>query len=255
MWLQGRSELTYRSQKPMRLRGDVDVASHRVAIEAIKAEIDGGALEGRIAISHDPAGGGASFDAELKAERLDLDAATAFARSLAGPQAEWPEQARISLNIGHAISAGQELHPFMAKFGYGANTISLEQLKVGEAGGVMMEGAGAFDRVNATGKLALNSSAASLGQITGLIAPLAPSVASRLNSMALGPGPARLKLTLAIDKDADHADRASAHAALDLDAPQFRGSAIITAKPETAALRGIDLDKLRSSEINFESKL
>ena len=255
MWLQGRSELTYRNQKPMRLRGDVDVASHRVAIEAIKAEIDGGAVEGRIAISHDPADGGASFDAELKAERLDLDAATAFARALAGPQAEWPEQARISLNIGHAISAGQELHPFTAKLGYGPKTVSLDQLKVGEAGGVMVEGAGAFDRVNATGILALNSSAASLGQIAALVAPLAPSVASRLNSMALSPGPARLKLTLAVDKDADHADRASAHATLDLDAPQFRGSASITAKPETVALRGIDLDKLRHSEISLESKL
>ena len=30
-----------------------------------------------------------------------------------------------------------------------------------------LEGAGAFDRVNATGRLALNSSAASLGRITG----------------------------------------------------------------------------------------
>jgi hypothetical protein len=255
MWLQGRSELTYRSQKPMRLSGDVDVAAHRVAIEAIKAEIDGGAVEGRIAISHDAAGGGAAFDAELKAERLDLDAATAFARSLAGPQAEWPEQARISLDIGHAISAGQELHPFMAKLGYGPNTISLDQLKVGQASGVMVEGTGAFDRVNATGKLALNSSAASLGQIAGLITPLAPSLASRLNSMALGPGPARLKLTLAVDKDADHADRASAHATLDLDAPQFRGAATITAKPEIAALRGIDLDKLRRSEISLDSNL
>ena len=254
MWLQGRSELTYRSQKPMRLRGEVDVAPQRVAIEAIRAEIDGGAVEGRIAIAHDPVGG-AAFDAELKAERLDLDAATAFARALAGPQAEWPEQARISLDIGHAISAGQELHPFMAKLGYGPKTVSLEQLKVGEPSGVMVEGAGTFDRVNATGKLALNSSAASLGQISGLIAPLAPAVASRLNSMALGPGPARLKLALAVDKDADRADRASAHATLDLEAPQFRGSASVAAKPETAALRGIDLDKLRRGEISIESKL
>ena len=46
-----------------------------------------------------------------------------------------------------------------------------------------LEGAGNFDRVNATGKLALNSSAASLGQITALIAPFAPALASRLDSM------------------------------------------------------------------------
>ncbi len=255
MWLQGRSDLTNRIQKPMRLHGDVNVTPDRVAIDAIKAEIDGGDVEGRIAVSHNETSGGASLDAELKAERLDLDAATAFVRALLGPQAEWPEQAMISLDIAHAISAGQELHPFMAKLGYDAKTISLDRLRIGEASGVMLEGAGAFDRIDATGKLVLNSSAASLGQITGLIAPLAPSVASRLNSMGLSPGPARLKLALAVDKDADHADRARAHATLDLDAPQFKGSATITARPEAAALRGIDLDKLRRSEISLESKL
>ena len=92
-WLQGRSEVTYRSQKPLRLRGDVTVAPDRVSIEAMKAEIDGGAVEGRAAVS--TAGGSSRIDAELKAERLDLDAATALARSLAGPQAEWPDEARL----------------------------------------------------------------------------------------------------------------------------------------------------------------
>jgi hypothetical protein len=252
-WLQGRSEVTYHSQKPMRLRGDVNVALDRVAIDAIKAEIDGGAVEGRIAFANNA--GGARFDAELKAERLDLDAATAFVRSLLGPQAELPEQVQLSLDIGHAISAGQELHPFTAKLGYGPKAISLDGLKIGAASGVTVEGAGAFDRVNATGKLALNSSAASLGQITGMIAPLAPGFASRLTAMGSSPGPARLKLTLALDKDPEHADRTSAHATLDLDAPQLKGLATITARPEASALRTIDFDKLQRSEINIESKL
>ena len=254
-WLQGRSEVTFRSQKPMRLRGDVNVTADRVSIDAIKAEIDGGAVEGRIAVATDAAGGGARVDAELKAERLDLDAATAFVRSLLGPQAEWPEQVQLSLDIGHAISSGQELHPFTAKLGYGPKAISLDGLKIGAAGGVAVEGTGAFDRVNATGKLALNSSAASLGQITGLVAPLAPAFAARLNAMGPGPGPARLKLTLALDKDSEHADRTNAHAALDLDAPQLKGLTTITARPEIAALRALDLDKLQRSDINIESKL
>ena len=254
MWLQGRSELTYRSQKPMRLSGDVNVGANRLAIEAIKCEIDGGAFEGRIALSRDAASG-ALLDADFKAERLDLDSASAFARALMGPQAEWPERTRLSLDIGHAISAGQDLHPFVARLGYGPKTISLNSLKIGEASGVMLEGSGTFDRANATGNLALSSSAASLAQITGLIAPLAPSVASRLNAMGLGAGPARLKLALAIDKDAERADHASARASLDLDAPQFKGSATIAARPEAAALREIDLDKLRQSEIKLESKL
>jgi large subunit ribosomal protein L24 len=254
-WLQGRSEITFRSQKPLRLNGNVSVAPGRIAVDAMKAEIDGGAVEGRVAVSNLQASGGSRVDAELKAERLDLDAATTFVRSLAGPQAEWPEEAQLSLDIGRATSAGQELRPFAAKLGYGPKTIALDQLKIGETGGVMMEGAGSFDRINATGRLALNSSAASLGQITGLIAPLAPALASRLNSMGTSPGPARLKLTLDLEKNSEHADRANARAVLDLDAPQLKGVATITAKPDIAAMRGIDLDALRRSEFGIESKL
>ncbi len=254
-WLQGRSEVSYRGQKPLRLRGNVSVAANRVAIEAMKAEIEGGAVEGRVALSSQSAGGGSRLDAELKGERLDLDAAAAFARSLAGPQGQWPEEALVSLDIGRAISAGQELRPFSAKLGYSPKTISLEQLRIGEASGMMLEGAGNFDRVNATGRLALSSSAASLGQITGLIAPFAPRLASRLNSIGPGPGPARLKLTLDVDKNSKAADRASARAVLDLDAPQLRGAVTITATPEIAALIGIDVDALRRSEFSIESKL
>jgi hypothetical protein len=254
-WLQGRSEIAYRSQKLLRLRGDVSVTGNRMAIEAMKAEIDGGAVEGRLALSNLPAGGGSRFEAELKAERLDLDAATAFTRSLAGPQAEWPDEAQLSLDIGHATSAGQELRPLMAKLGYGPNKILLDRLKIGEAGGVTVEGTGHFDRANATGRLAINSSAASFGQITALVAPFAPSLASRLNALGTGAGPVRAKLALDLDKNSERADRTDAHAMLDLDAPQFKGVATLTAKPDVAAVRGIDLDALVRSETNIEAKL
>jgi uncharacterized protein involved in outer membrane biogenesis len=252
-WLQGRGEVTYRSQKPLRLRGDVSVAPDRIAIDAMKTEIDGGAVEGRVALSHP--GGGSRFDAELKAERLDLDAATALARSLAGPQAEWPDEARLSLDIGRATSAGQELRPLLATLGYDAKTISLQRLKIGQPDNVMIEGSGNFDRANATGRLTLGSTAASLGQITGLIAPFAPAATARLNAMGSGAGPARLKLTLDLDKNPQHADRASVRAVLDLDAPQLKGATTITAKPAIAAVRGIDLEALGRSEIGIETKL
>jgi hypothetical protein len=252
-WLQGRSEVTYRSQKPLSLHGNVVVAADRFAIEAMKAEIDGGAVEGRVAVSNIAAGGGSRIEAELKAERLDLDAATAFARALAGPRADWPEEGHLALDIGRATSAGQELHPLIAKLGYTPKTISLDQLKIGEPDSVMMQGAGSFDRANATGQLALDSSAASLGRITALIAPLAPAAASRLNALGTGSGPARLKLNLDLDKSS--AGRANARAVLDLDAPQLKGVITMTAKPDIAAVRGLDLDALRRSEIGIESKL
>ncbi|MDO8396836.1 MAG: AsmA-like C-terminal region-containing protein [Bradyrhizobium sp.] len=252
-WLQGRTEVVYRSQKPLRLRGDLTVAPDRVAIEAMKAEIDGGAVEGRVEVSTAP--GGSRIDAELKAERLDLDAATALARSLAGPQAKWPDEARLTLDIGRAISAGQELRPLLAKVGYGPKSFALEQLKIGQASQVMLEGAGSFDRVNTSGKLTLNSSAASLGQITALIAPLAPALAARINAMGAGPGPARLKLSLDLDKTAQQADRANARAVFDLDAPQLKGVVTIVAKPVITALHGIDLAALGRSEFSLESRM
>ncbi|HXO70423.1 MAG TPA: AsmA-like C-terminal region-containing protein, partial [Bradyrhizobium sp.] len=254
-WLQGRGEIVFRNQKPLRVNGNLNVAPDRLAIDGLKAEIDGGTLEGRVAVLNRTAGDGSRVEAALKADRLDLDAATAFTRSLAGPQAEWPDEAQLSLDVGRAASAGQELRPFVAKLSYGPKTISLDQLKIGEASGVRMEGAGSFDRVNATGKLTLNASTASFAQFTALIAPVAPVVAARLNAMAVRPGPAGLKLSLDLGKNPDHADRANAHAVIDIDAPDFKGATTITAMPVIAAVRGIDLDALAQSEIGIESKL
>jgi large subunit ribosomal protein L24 len=118
----------------------------------------------------------------------------------------------------------------------------------------MVEGAGSFDRTTATGKLALNSSAASLGRISGLIAPFAPALASRLNAMGTAPGPARLKLALDLDRNAQQTG-ASARAVLELDAPQLKGTATITAKPDVAAVRAADLGALGRSEFGVEAKL
>ena len=104
-WLQGRSDIVQRSQKPLRLRGDVTAAPGGFSIDAMKAEIDGGAVEGRVAVSHPQGGSGARLDVDLKAERLDLDAAAAVVRSLLGPQPEWPDEVQLSLDISRAILA------------------------------------------------------------------------------------------------------------------------------------------------------
>jgi hypothetical protein len=254
-WLQGRSEPTLRSQKTLRLRGDVSVAPNLLTIDGMKVELDGGAVEGWAVLSHWQPGGIAQVAAGLKAERLDLDAATALLRSLAGPQAEWPEEAQLSLDIGRAISSGQELRPLAVKLGYTPKTISLDRLKIGQPDGVMMEGVGSFDRANATGKLALSSSAASFNQLTALIAPLAPSVVARLNAMGTGQGPARAKLALDLDRIPGQTDRVSARAVLDLDTPQLKGVTTLTAKPTVAAINGMDIEAVKRSEVAVESKL
>jgi AsmA family/AsmA-like C-terminal region len=254
-WLQGRGEIAYRSQKPLRLRGDVAVAPEGFAIDAMKADIEGGTVEGRVAVSHRQAIHGSRVDAELKAERLDLDAAMAVARSLAGPQGEWPDEAKLSLDIGRATSAGQELSPLLARLAYSPAKLSLEQLKIGQFENVILDGAGNFDRVNASGWFVLNSSAASLSRLTSLIVPFSPALAARLNAMGTSPGPARLKLALDLSRNAGQSDRVQARAVADLESTALKGGITITAKPAIAAIQGIDLAALRSSDVGIESKL
>ena len=254
-WLQGRSDLASRSQKPLRLHGDVGVASGRFTVNALRAEIEGGVIEGRVALDASAEAGGSRLEASLKAERLDLDAAAAFARTIVGPQAEWPEQAAVSLDIDRVMLAGQELHPFAVKFGYSPKIVALEQLKFGQSGGLTVEGTGSLDRSDASGILALHAGAASVGQITALLTPFSPALAARLSAMAIPPGAARLKLALDIGRDAERPDRANARAVLDLNVPQFKGSATVIAKPALAAFRSIDLDALGRSEISITSRL
>jgi large subunit ribosomal protein L24 len=252
-WLQGRSEIGFRSQKPLHLHGDVSVAADRIAIDAMKAEIDGGTLSGSVAFAAPSAGEGSRLDADLKADRLDIDAATAFVRSMAGPQAEWPEKAQLSLDIGRAISAGQELGPLLAKLGYDPKAVMLDQLKVGRPDNVSLEGVGNFDRTGAKGKLTLDSTAASLGRITGWIAPFAPSFAARLNALGPDSGPAHLKLALNLGNVKGQSGTASA--VLDLDAPQLKGQVSGTVTPPANAVRDLDFDKIRHSEFALESNL
>lgn len=254
-WLQGRSEVNRRSTRPLRLAGDVTIAANHLAIDKLKADIEGGTVEGRIAFVQTGASKGSRIDAALKADRLDLDAAASFVRALAGPQGEWPEEATLSLDIGRAISAGQELRPFAAKLGYGPTSLSLEQLRFGQASGVTTEASGSFDRTRANGKLALKSSANSLHDLTALLEPIAPAVRARFDAIAPLPGATRLKLDLSLDKNTEHADRSDARVVFDLDAPQLKATATLAAQAPVAAVNGIDIDKLRNSDFTLETKL
>jgi len=254
-WMQARSDIAFRNPKPLRLRGKVRIGPDRAAIEALKAEIDGGTVEGRLALSQQ-AGTGSRLEAILKADRLDLDAATAFARALAGPQGDWPDQAQFSLDIGEAISSGQKLRPFTARFGYSPKSVLLDNLKFGDASGVTLESWGNFDRIGAMGKLELNATASSLGQFTGFVTPFAPSFASRLNLLGTGPGPVRARLAFDLgSKRAGAADRVDAQAAFEFESPLFKGSGKLSAQPKIASVRGFDVNDVSRSEIGLETKL
>ena len=250
-WLQGRSDVTYRNQKPLNLRGDMTVAADRIALDGIKTDINGGALEGRLSLSN-AADGKSRFEAALTAARFDLDAASSLFAMLTGPQVTWPDEVQISLDAASAVVAGQDVRPAAVSLSYGPKTISLDRLQIGDASkGVGINGAGSFNRVDGSGKLALTAAAPLLSQIGSFIAPFAPAVAERINTMT-APGVARLQLSA----DAATAqDKVNARAVLDIDAPDVKGSVTLTASPPLAAVQGADLAALKRDAFNVETKL
>lgn len=254
-WLTGRAE-SYRSPKPLRVSGQVDFASDRIAVTNLKAEIDGGTLAGRIALFARGLSGDSEFDGALTADRLDLDTAVAFVRAVGGPQTEWPDRAQLTLNIANAVSSGQELRPFAVKLGYDPKTVTLAQLKIGSASGMTVEGAGAFNRDETTGKLTLSAAATSVDQLTNLLRPFAPTVAERIGaSSGNARGAAQLKLALDLGKNSKDRNLAEARATIDIGLPQVSGVVTLTAMPKIQLLRGIDADALAQSEFTASWKL
>lgn len=254
-WLQGRSEVNRRSTRPLRLAGDVTIAANHLAIDKLKADIEGGTVEGRIAFVQTGASKGSRIDANLKADRLDLDAAASFVRALAGPQGEWPEEAKLSLDIGRAISAGQELQAFMARFSYGPNSIVLDRLKFGQVGGLTIDGGGNLDRATLQGRFVLHATAASLAQMASIAAPLAPTLTTRLSAVDLGPGPASADLVLDIPIMKAEPGKHPASAHFSFATQQVKGKIEAGAALSSSDLGSVDIVALSRTEFGVNAEL
>lgn len=254
-WLQGRGDVTYRSQKPLRLRGDATVAADRIALDGAIAEVNGGTMAGRLALLN-IAEGKTRFEAALKAASFDVEAASSLIAMLAGPQSAWPDEAQVALDADSAVLAGQTIRPAAVSVSYGPTKMTLDRIQIGDAGSdLAISGAGSFDRAEGGGKLALTAAAPSLAQIGGFIAPFAPAVAERLTAVAKEPGAARMQLTADVGKSKDRSGRTDARAVLDIDAPQIKGAITLTAAPNIDLMHGLDLSALRGKEFKVETRL
>lgn len=252
-WINGRGDAPSRGQKPVRIRGDASIGPDRIGIDAMKAEMDGGVVEGRIAFLTS-ADGNRRLDTALKSENFNLDAAVSFVGAIAGPQSGWPDEAKVSLDIARATLVGQDVRPVIAEFTFVRQSISVDRLMIGGASGVSLHGSGSIDRRVGSGKLALTASAPSLGQIGAIMTPFVPSIGGQLKSIPAMAGDARMRLAVDLGKSSN-SSRANLRAVLDIDAPQVNGAVIVTAVPSIDAARGLDLVELARTEVRIESKL
>lgn len=254
-WLQGRNEPGARNPQPLRVRGQVTAGAGKVTIDPLRGDVDGSTLDGRVMVADVGADTGGRVEAELRADRLDIDAFAALLRGFAGSKKDWPTRAQVALDIGTAISAGQELKPFIAAFRYSPEAISLDRFRVGEPSGLMLDGDGAFNRLNASGKLSMTARSASLGNIAKLLKPLAPDFAGRLEPVANEPGQVDLKLGLDINKAASKSDETAARLMLDIAAPQLSGKIDLGANVATEALNKFDLATVIQSRLRASADL
>ena len=251
-WLRGRGDIDYRAQKPIRARANVTLAASRVGIDDLKADFDNGVMTGRIAFTDIP-DGKTQLDAALKVDNFNIDSAGGLANTFASLTSNWPDATKISLDVGKAVLAGQDVSPVALEFTTGPGTISLNRLNIGDAKSFAISGSGSFDRGAGNGKLSLNASARSLERVGDLLMPLLPTLANRFKAVEPSPDGAQMQLSAILDTEKDQ-PKANARMSLDIDAPQLKGSIIFNAAPSFDAARGIDLAALLRNEIDSEVK-
>lgn len=250
-WLQGRSDATYRNQKPLRLRGDAVIAADRIGLDGMKAEINGGKIDGSIALLT-TADNKTRLEAVLSAPSLDVESVSSLVSVLAGPQSAWPDEAQIALDAERAVVAGQEVRPVGFTLSYGSKAIALERIQIGDAGSdLAVAGTGSFDRVDGKGRLSLDAAAPSLARVGAMVAPFAPAIAQRLNGLdVLGAVKTKLSAELVQERA-----RTNVRAAFDIDASQMKGALTLSAAPEMNIATGLNLAALSGSEFSASIKL
>jgi large subunit ribosomal protein L24 len=251
LWLQGQSDNSYRGQRPLKASGDLAISRERVAVDGLKAEVDGRPVEGRFSLA--AVEGKSRLDAALKAERLDFDASAAFARAMGGALRTWPDQATLSLDIAQLNVSSQAFKPVIARLVYNANAVVLERLRIGDSDGVAIDGNGSFDRTAATGQMNLSATSATLDPLARLIAPVAPKFSRRIAAVPAGAGNVWVGLTLELDKP--QGDRVGVRTSVDINTPQVKGVLTAAMTPPIAALRDFDTDALVRDEAVLTAKL
>ncbi|MES2602948.1 MAG: AsmA-like C-terminal region-containing protein [Pseudomonadota bacterium] len=254
-WLQGRGDATYRNQKPLRVRGEAIVAADRIGLDGMKAEINGGAIDGRIALLT-IADGKTRLEAALTAASFDVDAMSSLASVLAGPQSAWPDEGQFTLRAESAVLAGKTVRPAAVSLSYGPAKIALDRIEIGDAtSDLAISATGSFDRAEGGGNLGLYASSSSLARVGSFIAPFAPALAERLAAVAEEPGPALMLVAASIGKAKDRSGRTGADAVLNIDAPQIKGTITLSGTPNIDLARVGDLAALRGNEFKLETRL
>jgi large subunit ribosomal protein L24 len=198
-WIEGRQDGTPTSIRSLRARGEVALASGRIAVERLEAEIDRKSFLGRFAYAWPADGRRAQLDAELKAAELDIDALIAFAKAaLGGTGIDHPGEIALAADIGRARIAGFDAHQAKARLRLDQSGLTIENLAIADLGGAAIDAKGRIDNTaNAPrGTLTLDVDARSLSGIAALAETFAPQLAPPVRHLAERLGEVTLRAVL-----------------------------------------------------------
>ena len=198
-WLEGRSETSQGELRPMSLRGDVTLASDRIAVEGLRAEIDRRPLTGRLAYLFRSGTRPARLDAEIKAPQFDIDAAVAFGKALlAGSAMERPGEISLAADIERATFAGIEARDARVRLRVDASGLQLDRLSIGDFAGSRFAASGRVETNGHAprGTLSLDLETKQTAAILATAGKFAPKSAERVMRLFDSVGRAKLHATL-----------------------------------------------------------
>jgi large subunit ribosomal protein L24 len=201
-WLEGRGDVTQGDLRPLRLRGDVTLASDKIAAERLNAVFDGKIVTGRLAYVFASGDRTAKLDAALNAPELDIDAALGFGNALiAGSAIERPHDMTIAIDIGRANIAGFIARDASARLKVDAGGLQIDKLSVADLGGAAFSASGRIVTAapSPQGSMRVDLDAPDMTPVMALLARFAPQTAQTLSGGAPAMAPAKLHALLTID--------------------------------------------------------
>jgi large subunit ribosomal protein L24 len=201
-WLEGRGESAQGDMRPLRLRGDLTLASDKIAAERLNVSFGGKTVTGRLAYTFAAGNKPAALDAALNAPELDLDAALGFGNALiAGSNIERPHDMTIAVDIGRATIAGFIARNASARLKVDTSGLQIDRLSVADLGGAAFSASGRIVTAAPAprGSMRVDLDAPDITPVTALLARFAPRAARMLNINAPAMAPAKLHAQLTID--------------------------------------------------------
>jgi uncharacterized protein involved in outer membrane biogenesis len=201
-WIEGRAAAGRAAVAPMRGAGVLTLASERIAVEELDAEIDHKSVAGRAAYRFATAAAPARLDANLTAVELDLDRVLAIAESVsASTTFERPKEIALALDIGRTTYAGVEATKTHAVLGFDSTGLKIERLSIADIGGAAVEASGRIDNLESAGRgsVALSLIAGRIDGIAGLAAKLMPQAVEPLRKYESRLGPLNIKAKLDVE--------------------------------------------------------